>query len=129
MMKIMGVGIEIKSRLIFCCNNSFKTNMSWCRTKSCMNQGDNNKKGTKRGLRYLGLGGAFSLFGYYMLYDLDDHQSFFKNVTLDQPIPNMPVLGVNVFPLVKKIFKIMPDGLRRYIVIKMVSIKYSFSKP
>ena len=110
-------------------SSKYKSSTYHDRQTDNFNQGDNNKKGTKRGLRYLGLGGAFSLFGYYMLHDLDDHQSFFKNVTLDQPIPNMPVLGVNVFPLVKKIFKIMPDGLRRYIVIKMVSIQYSFSKP
>ena len=110
-------------------SSKYKSSTSHDKNTDNSNKGDNDKNGTKRRLKYLGLGGVFSLFGYYMLCDLDDHQSFCKNVTLDQPIPNMPVLGVNVFPLVKKIFKIMPDGLRRYIVIKMVSIKYSFSKP
>ena len=111
--------------------SSSKYNSSTSHDKNTdnFNKDDNDKNVTRRRLKYLGLGGVFSLFGYYMLCDLDDHQSFCKNVTLDQPIPNMPVLGVNVFPLVKKIFKIMPDGFRRYIVIKMVSIQYSFSKP
>ena len=110
-------------------SSKYKSSTSHDKNTDDFNKGDSDKNGTKRRLKYLGLGGVFSLFGYYMLCDFDEHQSFCKNVTLDQPIPNMPVLGVNVFPLVKKIFKIMPDGLRRYIVIKMVSIKYSFSEP
>ena len=109
-------------------SSKYKSSTSNDRHTDNFNKDDNNN-GTKKRLRYLGLGGVFSLFGYYLLSDLDEHQSFCKNVTLDQPIPNMPVLGVNVFPLVKKIFKIMPDGFRRYIVIEMVSIQYSSSKP
>ena len=110
-------------------SSKYKSSISHDKNTDDFNKGDSDKNGTKRRLKYLGLGGVFSLFWYYMLCDLDEHQSFCKNVTLDQPIPNMPVLGVNVFPLVKKIFKIMPDGLRRYIVIKMVRIKYSSSEP
>ena len=109
-------------------SNRYKSSTSNDRHTDNFNKGDN-KNGTMKRLRNLGLGGVSFLFGYYLFCDLDEHQSFCKNVTLDQPIPNIPVLGVNVFPLVKKIFKIMPDGFRRYIVIKMVSIQYSFSKP
>ena len=84
------------------------------------NEDDTNKKGTKESLRYLGLGGAI-LFGYYMLCDRDDLRSFFKKVTLYQPIPNMPVLGQEMQNYMN-ILKAMPDSYRRDIIMKSVSV-------
>ena len=58
--------------------------------------------------------GAFILgFVYYLL---TDHDEFVENV---RP-PKMKFYGLDIFPLVKKIFKFMPDDTRKNLAIKMV---------
>ena len=54
-------------------------------------------------------------FGFYLLSDFDE---FVEDV---KP-PKIKVNGIDIFPLVKKIFKIMPDGTRKNFTIKMVNI-------
>ena len=50
---------------------------------------------------------------YYLLTDRDE---FVENV---RP-PKMKLYGLDIFPLVKKIFKLMPDSTRKNFAIKMV---------
>ena len=65
--------------------------------------------------------GAFVIgLGYYLLTDFD---AFVEDV---KP-PKMKAYGIDIFPLVKKIFKLMPDSTRKNIAIKMVNIQYQFS--
>ena len=49
-------------------------------------------------------------------YLLTDHDEFVENV---RP-PKMRMYGLDIFPLVKKIFKLMPDSTRKNFAIKMV---------
>ena len=65
--------------------------------------------------------GAFVIgLGYYLFSDFD---AFVEDV---KP-PKMKAYGIDIFPLVKKIFKLMPDSTRKNIAIKMVNIQYQFS--
>ena len=58
--------------------------------------------------------GAFVIgFGYYLLTDFD---KFVEDV---KP-PKMQAYGIDIFPLVKKVFKVMPDSTRKNFIIKMV---------
>ena len=69
----------------------------------------------KKGNKLLWIG-AFTIgFGFYLLSDFDE---FVEDV---KP-PAMKFYGIDIFPLVKKIFKIMPDSTRRNFSIKMVNI-------
>ena len=69
----------------------------------------------KKGNKLLWIG-AFTIgFGFYLLSDFDE---FVEDV---KP-PKIKVAGIDIFPLVKKIFKIMPDGTRKNFTIKMVNI-------
>ena len=69
----------------------------------------------KKGNKLLWIG-AFTIgFGFYLLSDFDE---FVEDV---KP-PKINVYGIDIFPLVKKIFKIMPDGTRKNFTIKMVNI-------
>ena len=71
----------------------------------------------KKGNKLLWIG-AFTIgFGFYLLSDFDE---FVEDV---KP-PKIKVAGIDIFPLVKKIFKIMPDGIRKNFTIKMVNTKY-----
>ena len=60
--------------------------------------------------------GAFTIgLGFYLLSDFDE---FVEDV---KP-PAIKVYGIDIFPVVKKIFKIMPDSTRKNFTIKMVNI-------
>ena len=63
---------------------------------------------------------VLGLLIYYLLSDNDDHLMINQNVKVDPPIPQVMVLGLNLFPLVKKIFKALPTNTRRNIAVKMV---------
>ena len=52
---------------------------------------------------------------FYLLSDFDE---FVEDV---KP-PKIKVYGIDIFPLVKKIFKIIPDSTRKNFTIKMVNI-------
>ena len=52
---------------------------------------------------------------FYLLSDFDE---FVEDV---KP-PKIKVYGIDIFPLIKKIFKIMPDSTRKNFTIKMVNI-------
>ena len=52
---------------------------------------------------------------FYLLSDFDE---FVEDV---KP-PAMKFYGIDIFPLVKKIFKIMPDSTRKNFAIKKVNI-------
>ena len=65
------------------------------------------------------------VFGGILYTDWDEHLDL-GEMQIDSPIPEMmlAVRGfkiLNVFPMVKKIFSILPDGVRQYIGVKMVS--------
>ena len=53
-----------------------------------------------------------------ILYLLSDFDEYVENV---KP-PSMKVYGIDIFPVIKKIFKIMPDSTRKNFTIKMVNI-------
>ena len=53
-----------------------------------------------------------------VLYLLSDFDEYVENV---RP-PSMKVYGIDIFPVVKKIFKIMPDSTRKNFAIKKVNI-------
>ena len=55
-----------------------------------------------------------------VLYLLSDFDEYVENV---KP-PSMKVYGIDIFPVIKKIFKIMPDSTRKNFTIKMVNNKY-----
>ena len=59
------------------------------------------------------LGACMISIVYYLL---TDHDEFVENV---RP-PKMRMYGLDIFPLVKKIFKLMPDSTRKNFAIKMV---------
>ena len=52
----------------------------------------------------------------FVYYLLTDHDEYVENV---RP-PKMKFYGLDIFPLVKKIFKFMPDDTRKNLAIKMV---------
>ena len=52
---------------------------------------------------------------FYLLSDFDE---FVEDV---KP-PKIKVYGIDIFPLIKKIFKIIPDSRRKNFTIKMVNI-------
>ena len=71
------------------------------------------------------------VFGGILYTDWDEHLDL-GEMQIDSPIPEMmlAVRGfkiLNVFPMVKKIFSILPDGVRQYIGVKMVSAHNSQS--
>ena len=79
-------------------------------------------KERKKMLCYALIGGVF---GATLYTDWDEHLDL-GEMQIDSPIPEMfltvkSMKIMNVFPLVKKIFTILPDGVRRYIGVKMVS--------
>ena len=68
----------------------------------------------KKGKKLLWFG-AFTIgLGFYLLSDFDE---FVEDV---KP-PTMKVYGIDIFPVIKKIFKIMPDSTRKNFTIKMVN--------
>ena len=73
-------------------------------------------------IKYIIPGAVVCLFADYILSDRDDHLKFNSPMKVDPPIPNMKVLGINIFPVVKKIFNLMPDNMRQSVGIKMVVI-------
>ena len=65
---------------------------------------------------------VFGSLAYYMYFDHDEHLQLNSGMMVDPPIPNVRILGINAFPLVKKVFQLMPDNMRKYIGTKMVNI-------
>ena len=71
------------------------------------------------------------LIGGILYTDWDEHLDL-GEMKIDSSIPDMTLAVksikiINVFPMVKKIFSILPDGVRQYIGVKMVSAHISKS--
>ena len=62
----------------------------------------------------------FSIVGY-ALQDNEEHLDLGPSMEMDTPIPELNFGGINIFPLVKKIYCLLPENTRRSIGIKMVS--------
>ena len=73
-----------------------------------------------KGVKYIISGVVVCLFCDFILSDRDEHLQVMSPLTVDPPIPYIGVFGINIFPVVKKIFHIMPDNMRQKIIIKMV---------
>ena len=69
----------------------------------------------KKGNKLLWIG-AFTIgFGFYLLSDFDEYVE-------DVKPPSMKIYGIDIFPLMKKIFRILPDSKRKNFAIKKVNI-------
>ena len=96
-------------------------------TQSCFMSNQSFKKDARKKRpiagKFLLYGGAFALLSYQLLADLDKHKylSKKKNLKMDSPIPDINVFGINIFPIIKKIFKLIPDETRKNLSIRMVS--------
>ena len=78
---------------------------------------DDKQEPKKKGNKLLWIG-AFTIgFGFYLLSDFDE---FVEDV---KP-PKMEAYGIDIFPLLKKVFKVLPDSTRKNFAIKMVCNKY-----
>ena len=82
----------------------------------------------KKLICYAIIGGVI---GGILYTDWDEHLDL-GEMQIDSPIPDMTlsvksIKIMNIFPMVKKIFSILPDGVRQYIGVKMVSAHISKS--